>query len=112
MRSRYGQESWAVVTGTDSVAQEFIKQLTLQRFNVVVVDEDKEGLAEAVRLAEQAGVKVQAVHFPWSARKGWESYEELCKEVAEDKDISILINNVEQFDPSTRFTRLSDEQVL
>lgn len=53
--------------------------------------------------------------IPFELRKqdNWQAYEQLVKEVGKDRDVSILINNAEEFDKfGSKIHRAKDEEIL
>jgi short-subunit dehydrogenase len=54
--------------------------------------------------------------FDFKKKGEWKEYEELCnhiKDITKEKEISILVNNVEQFDPyGQKIHKADDEEIL
>jgi short-subunit dehydrogenase len=48
LQRRYGANTWAVISGADSLGQEFGRQLAKKGFNVYFIDHDAERLQAAV----------------------------------------------------------------
>ena len=99
---KYGNESWALVTGgSDGIGLAIVKQLASQNFNIVVLSRDKTKLQELAKtIPETYGVKVRTVtrDILDCVENPIEFYGGIYKEVA-DLDISVLVNNVGTMNP-------------
>jgi NAD(P)-dependent dehydrogenase (short-subunit alcohol dehydrogenase family) len=60
--------------------------------------------------------KVISMHFDLKGSNHWQDYDKLCKqihEITKEQEISILVNNAEEFDPfGPKIHRAKDEDVL
>lgn len=66
----------------------------------MLVDDNEEALKNMKEKLEEAGTNVQSesIVFDFTKKMDWQEYEELCKrikDITKEKEISILINNVE-----------------
>ena len=84
----------------------------------MLVDDNEEALKNMKEKLEEAGTNVQSesIVFDFKKKMEWQEYEELCKrikDITKEKEISILINNVEQYDPyGMKIHKADDEEVL
>lgn len=101
LRQRYGPGSWVVITGaTDEVGQEYARNLSKYGFNLVLIDENQEDLYRLrdTILSNGNNVDVTAVPFNFKKATSWRDYQALCNGITtltRDKELSMLINNVE-----------------
>ena len=98
---RYGENSWAVVTGsTDGIGKAACMHLAKLGFNIVFISRTLSKLEKVAKeveeTAEDVGMQIQTkvVAFDFSKQYSAEDYEKLYNENLADLDISILINNV------------------
>jgi len=94
--SRYGVDSWALVTGgSDGIGKQFALQLASKGFNIVLVARNEEkmnGVREEIASKfPNIRVRIVVADFSNCAEPGF--FERIESEVA-DLDISILLNNV------------------
>jgi len=94
--SRYGVDSWALVTGaSDGIGKEFALQLARRGFNIVLVARNEEKLSavrtEITTLYPNIRVRIVIADFSNCAEEGF--FERIERET-NDLDISILLNNV------------------
>jgi len=86
-------------------------------FHLVLVDQDGgklETLREELATGEQ---KILTQEFDFKRNAEWTQYEELCKRIQEEvggpENISVLINNVEERDPTgKKFHKATDSQIV
>jgi hypothetical protein len=98
LSQRYGQGSYAVITGaTSATGRAFIQELSKQGMNLILVDEDKAALDELI--SQNPGAK--GFQFNFSTTENWRDYEALCTQIREVGDVSMLINAIEKFDEGT-----------
>ncbi|CDW79730.1 short chain dehydrogenase reductase family protein [Stylonychia lemnae] len=118
LRERYGAESWVVVSGaTNELGQQFAHEFTKQGFNLVLIDENQENLEKLKgQLAENNHiVQLQTMQFDLKKSQNWKDYDELCnkiKEITKEKELSVLVNNAEEFDPFGPKIHKADDQLL
>jgi len=94
--SRYGVDSWALVTGgSDGIGKEFAVQLARRGFNIILVARNEEKLSavrtEITTKFPNISVRIVIADFSKCAEPGF--FERIESEVA-GLDISILLNNV------------------
>ena len=95
LASRYGEGSWALITGsTDGIGKAFAIALAKRGFNVVIFGRNEENLKKVSDLLTSSyGVKVKAIQADFSVSSKPEFFENIYKQT-EGLDISILVNNV------------------
>jgi len=94
--ARYGQGSWAVVTGANNpLSQAFSIQLATAGFHLVLVDKNLEELQPLANQLKTLNPKIQTkiivTDFAQSLNDGY--YHQIYGQI-ENLDISILVNNV------------------
>jgi 17beta-estradiol 17-dehydrogenase / very-long-chain 3-oxoacyl-CoA reductase len=94
--SRYGIDSWALVTGgSDGIGKEFAVQLARRGFNIILVARNEEKMnavrTEITTKFPNISVRIVVADFSKCAEPGF--FERIESEVA-GLDISILLNNV------------------
>lgn len=95
MIARYGENTWAVVTGaSDGIGAEFCKLLAEEGFNVVLISRTLSKLEKVEKECKKANPKIQTkiVQADFAGNDNVSFYESIYKKL-EDYDISILINN-------------------
>jgi len=111
--SRYGANSWALVTGaTDGIGKGFCEELCLSGFNLILVsrNEDKlNALANDLKKLN-SNIETHVVVFDFSARTHQNDYKEVF-EPLKNFDISILVNNVGIGEPK-KFTDQDHKETL
>jgi len=110
--SRYGPDSWAVVTGgSDGIGRGFCEELAKKGFNVVLIARNKEKLEKVAKEIQGINPKIKTrivvANFSESAKPGF--FDQIYKQV-EDLDISILVNNV-GFGSLDYFHKVSEEEI-
>eukprot|EP01017_Pseudomicrothorax_dubius_P041231 TRINITY_DN6571_c0_g1_i1.p1 TRINITY_DN6571_c0_g1~~TRINITY_DN6571_c0_g1_i1.p1 ORF type:complete len:326 (-),score=69.43 TRINITY_DN6571_c0_g1_i1:92-1069(-) len=103
LEDRYGSNSWAVVTGaSDGIGKQFCFSLARRNFNIVLIARNQsklERVASEIREAyENVATRIIVANFDDAAEKG---FIDNIQSQLSDLDISILINNVGIFPPST-----------
>ena len=93
--TRYGKDSWAVITGaSDGIGKGYVFELARRGFNIVLVGRNQTKLDQVVldlKLAyPQARTRVVVADFSDAYQEG---FAENILEKVKDLDISILINN-------------------
>jgi len=96
LQSRYGANSWVLVTGaSDGIGKEFCFQMAKRGFNIVLVAKNPEKTTEVEEEVKQRYPTIQAktiiADFRDSAKDGF--FEKIMTQV-KGLDISILVNNV------------------
>ena len=98
LQSLYGQQTWAVVTGASSGIGEAYCELLAQRgFNVVLIARNKDTMEQIAQgLRNRYGVQASIISFDFCelrTEEGVNKYFNLLKDVTENLDVSILVNN-------------------
>ncbi|CAK83748.1 unnamed protein product (macronuclear) [Paramecium tetraurelia] len=92
--SKYGRNSWAVVTGgSDGIGKEFCIELAKQGFNIVVVARNEQKMNELCAQLQNSHVETKTIVVDFSQGHSVEFYEKVKSELRY-LDISILVNNV------------------
>jgi len=96
---RYGQKSWAVITGgSDGIGKAFAFSLAEKGFNIVLVSRNKERLDIVAKALQYKFPTIQtrtiAADFTEAYKEG---FAERIYEEVKDLDISILVNNAGGF---------------
>lgn len=121
LKKRYGADTWVVVTGaTNELGREFVNHFNSKGFNVVMVDSEQTQLEEAkeatLKNSQSPDSRIEVVTFDLKKSNHWQDYESLCnqlKELTKSNDISILVNNAEEYDPfGPKIHKAKDEEVL
>ena len=105
----YGQNSWAVVTGaSQGIGWEFCRQLARRGINCVLISRTASTLQKRCDelMKEFPGIKAEYLTADFMTDTSVEMYEKIAKDL-EDKDVSILINNVGAF--ATKILRSSKQ---
>ena len=102
LKSRYGADSWVVVSGaTDPLGQEFAKRFRNQGFNLVLVDSDQQQLDAAKQMLSEIkgdNKSIETFSFDFKNDADWKSYQSLCEKIQDGRNVSVLINNVEEME--------------
>lgn len=96
LAERYGKGSWAFVTGsTDGIGLEFAIQLAKRGFNIIMVARNKQKMIEKEELLKKVNpqVQVEKVVIDFADSADVSKLEAVVNQV-QDKDISIVVNNV------------------
>lgn len=96
---RYGENSWAVVTGaTDGIGWEFAREIAHRGLNVVLISRTKSKLENRCKelMAEFPNIKADWIAADFCADTTAEFYKDIATKL-EDKDVSVLVNNVGLF---------------
>lgn len=111
---RYGEKSWALVTGSsEGIGKEFALQLARDGFNVVLLARTEAKL-QAVRqeiLKLYPAVKVELIVADLGKEGRKEKAEELLPQLLAFRDISILVNNA-GVDVLDNFTNLAPATLI
>ncbi|CDW81761.1 short chain dehydrogenase reductase family protein [Stylonychia lemnae] len=92
---RYGENSWAVVTGsTDGIGKALALELAKRGFNIVLIARNSEKLAAVAKdIQNKYGRDTRMIVFDFSKETSFAAYEHIVR-LLDDIDVSILINNV------------------
>jgi 17beta-estradiol 17-dehydrogenase / very-long-chain 3-oxoacyl-CoA reductase len=96
---RYGENSWAVVTGaTDGIGWEFCREIAKRGLNVVLLSRTESKLQNRCKelTSEFPNIKAHYIIADFSINTTAEFYKDIGKKL-EDKDVSVLVNNVGLF---------------
>ncbi|CAK66290.1 unnamed protein product (macronuclear) [Paramecium tetraurelia] len=94
MTARYGEESWAVVTGgSDGIGKEFCIQLAKQKFNIAIIGRNAKKMDQVCLELQGFGVQTKFVVADFNEGHTVEFYNKIYEQL-EYLDISILVNNV------------------
>ena len=96
---RYGENSWAVVTGaTDGIGWEFCREIAKRGLNVVLISRTESKLQNRCKelVTEFPNIKADYIIADFSINTTSEFYKDIGKQL-EDKDVSVLVNNVGLF---------------
>lgn len=111
---RYGEKSWALVTGSsDGIGKEFALQLAKEGFNVILLARTEAKL-QAVRqeiLKLYPAVKVEMIVADLGQEGRKEKAEDLLPQLAAFRDISVVVNNA-GVDVLDSFTNLAPSALL
>ena len=94
--TRYGQGSWALVTGsTDGIGLQFAQSLAKRGFNLVIVGRSEEKIQTKIKELSSAYPKVQfrSLVADFAKQDTVEFYQSIVAKL-NDLDISLLVNNV------------------
>eukprot|EP00347_Sterkiella_histriomuscorum_P012784 403367235 len=119
LRQRYGANSWIVVSGaTNELGQEFAHELSRHGFNLLLIDQNNEDLQKVKESIQSTGNNVQigTLQFDLKKAQDWQTYQGLCQQIQEitgKQDISVLVNNAEEFDPfGPKIHKVDDQELL
>jgi len=95
--SRYGQDSWALVTGaTDGIGKALCEELAKEGFNIILVSRTllklKNVSADLMKINPK--IKTHLIEYDFNIKNKLEDYLVAFGNLQEKYDISILINNV------------------
>ncbi|CAD8108353.1 unnamed protein product [Paramecium sonneborni] len=91
---RYGEESWAIVTGgSDGIGKEFCIQLAKQKFNIALVGRNQKKMDQVCLELQSFGVQTKFIVADFNDGYTEEFYNKIYQQV-EYLDISLLVNNV------------------
>jgi 17beta-estradiol 17-dehydrogenase / very-long-chain 3-oxoacyl-CoA reductase len=96
---RYGENSWAVVTGaSDGIGWEFCREIAKRGLNVVLLSRTESNLQKRCKelMTEFPNIKADYIIADFSKNTNAEFYKDIGKKL-EDKDVSVLVNNVGLF---------------
>jgi 17beta-estradiol 17-dehydrogenase / very-long-chain 3-oxoacyl-CoA reductase len=95
--SRYGQKSWALVTGaTDGIGKALCIELARSGFNIILVSRNPaklKNVAQELNLVTP-GVETHLVPYDFDSKCTLKDYLENFSNLSKQFDISILVNNV------------------
>jgi len=107
---RYGENSWAVVTGaTDGIGWEFCREVARRGLNVVLISRTKSKLENRCKELTDEFPKIKADYIiaDFCADTSAEFYKEIANKL-KDKDVSVLINNVGLFAPKIKHCKVDE----
>ncbi|CAD8126095.1 unnamed protein product [Paramecium sonneborni] len=91
---RYGEESWAVITGgSDGIGKEFCIQLAKQKFNIALISRNAKKMDQICLELQNYGVQTKYIVADFNNGYTEDFYNQIYKQL-EYLDISILVNNV------------------
>ncbi|CAD8075961.1 unnamed protein product [Paramecium primaurelia] len=91
---RYGEESWAVVTGgSDGIGKEFCIQLAKQKFNIAIIGRNANKMDQVCLELQGFGVQTKFIVADFNNGYAVDFYNKIYEQL-EYLDISILVNNV------------------
>jgi len=98
LKNRYGENSYAVVTGsTDGLGKSYAKEFARRGLNVVLVARNEEKLALVKEeIEKEFDVNVRCIKYDFLNSVNYQSLIEIENQVR-DLDVSILVNNVGNF---------------
>jgi 17beta-estradiol 17-dehydrogenase / very-long-chain 3-oxoacyl-CoA reductase len=93
---RYGEKSWAIVTGgSEGIGWEFCQQIAQTGFNVIIVARNQKTLTERENylkdLYPEQEFMIISADFSQASTTQW--YEDFITKLG-DRDVSMLVNNV------------------
>jgi len=94
---RYGNNTWALVTGaTDGIGKKFCEELAKEGFNIILVSRSLEKLKRTSAQIKQLypSIKTFEIEYDFSKLSNANDYLQTFKNLQENFDISILVNNV------------------
>jgi len=97
LRERYGEDTWAVVTGaSDGIGRAICKELAHEGFNIILIarNENKIKSLEMELKDISSGIKTQVISTSLESTDP-EFFNSICKKF-DDKDVAVLVNNVGQ----------------
>jgi len=97
LRERYGEDTWAVVTGaSDGIGRAICKELAHEGFNIVLIarNESKMKSLEMELKDISNNIKTQVITTSFESTDP-EFFSSICGKF-EDKDVAVLVNNVGQ----------------
>jgi len=105
---------------TNEIGREFVRQFSEKGFNILILDTNEEELKVQAEMVKEKSLypemQIVPLTFNFKAADKWQDYEELHKKITEitkKQDVSVLINNAEEFDPfGPKIHRAKDEDVL
>lgn len=101
LQSRYGKNSWALVTGcTDGIGWEFVQSLAKRNFNVILVSRSPDKLNQRIIelkktfcQSDDSSLEFIGIAADFSQGSNTEFYNKIYQQIG-NLDISILVNNV------------------
>ncbi|CAD8203946.1 unnamed protein product [Paramecium pentaurelia] len=90
---RYGEDSWAVVTGgSDEIGKEFCIQLAKQKFNIAIIGRNAQKMDQVCLELQTHGVQTKFIVADFNEGYTVDFYNKIYEQL-EYLDISILVNN-------------------
>lgn len=92
---RYGQQSWVLITGaTCGIGKQFAIDFAKIGFNIILVSRTLAKLESAKEeIQKESKVQVETIQCDFSKCTSYKQYLEVFSKI-QDKDISVLVNNV------------------
>ena len=97
LKSRYGEDSWALVTGaTDGIGKALCEELAREGFNIILVSRNIQKLKRVKEelLKLNPKIKTNEIEYDFNVKNGLQDYLTTFANLQDKYDISILINNV------------------
>jgi 17beta-estradiol 17-dehydrogenase / very-long-chain 3-oxoacyl-CoA reductase len=97
LQDRYGENSWALVTGaTDGIGKAICLDLARSGFNIILVSRNLDKLNKVATEIQKVKSTIQThvIAFDFNLKNKLEDYVEAFENLQEKFDISILVNNV------------------
>lgn len=113
---RYGEDSWAVITGSDELGRASAMHLASLGFNIVLLGGNADKLKkvaqelQSVKTPSGKQTKTKIIVNDFSKHFDNKTFEDIYTKHLEDLDISILHNNVE-VKLTGKFLDMSDDDV-
>ncbi|CDW88550.1 short chain dehydrogenase reductase family protein [Stylonychia lemnae] len=101
---RYGENSWAIVTGsTDGIGKRIAIELAKRGFNIVQIARNPEKLqAVSQEIQQKHNRQTRDIVFDFGKDVTFKSYQDLIQRVA-DLDVSVVVNNVGMCNDPNKF---------
>ncbi|CDW84166.1 estradiol 17-beta- [Stylonychia lemnae] len=108
---RYGEKSYAVITGgANGIGEAMARELANRNFNLVLIDLDQKRLVEVSKsIQEKNKVAVLTIVYDFGKETTPTSFEKLTQKFS-DLDVSILINNVGVCNPANLFAEIETKR--
>jgi 17beta-estradiol 17-dehydrogenase / very-long-chain 3-oxoacyl-CoA reductase len=110
---KYGKNTWALVTGaTDGIGKGMCEALALEGFNIILVSRTLEKLKKVASELQELNkdIKTHVVAYDFSQKKSLDDYKTVLKDVFDQFEVSILVNDVGVTVP-TFFHKMNVEEI-